>query len=331
MFDVFRAYGLAFLVASTEDILVRIRDIGYAYKIDAEGMLPKRLNFLLLEECQDWSNIFGTFKERKDSKKKPPWEDLEEILTQNFVQILNIHRRVNFLPNIGKNIKDGRTLYQTIEVSAAKGFREGKRGSYHEGTQLEVDKYSWAIACIGVALTSVWKKTQSFISSMVPNPFDVLLFSHRTIQNDLDKRVCLISANTALVHYSVRLTLLIAERKLSHNVKYESILFNVMQRTGQQPKPAGGGRYSLTFLEKLATTQEGIRALKEIDKKFPLSSRSKRIEQNLALALTDFLLRPTLENYRVFESLYIRGQINRKFYPWGKEELEELLKYVEIV
>jgi hypothetical protein len=308
---------------------VRIRDIGYAYRIDTKGVLPNRPDLLLLEEGEGWSHIFRA-KERKDSKKKPPREDLEEILTQDFMQILNVHRRVNFLPNIGKNIKDGRTLYQTIEVSAAKGYRERKRSSYHEGTQLEVDKYSWAISCVGAALTSVWKRTQTFISSMVPNPFDVLLISHRAIQKDLDKKVCVISANTALVHYSVRLTLLIAERKLSHNVKYESILFNVMQKTGQQPKPAGGGKYSLAFLEKLATTPEGIRALREIDRKFPLSPRSKGIEQNLALALTDFLLRPTLGNYRIFESLYIRGQINKKFYPWRKQELEEILKYVEI-
>jgi hypothetical protein len=103
-----------------------------------------------------------------------------------------------------------------------------------------------------------------------------------------------------------------------------------MRKTGQQPKPGGGGKYSLIFLEKIAKTPAGVLALHEISKKFPLSSRVKGIQQDLALALTDFLLRPTLENYKTFESLYVRSQINRKSHPWEKQQLKEILKYVEV-
>ena len=329
MFDVFRAYGLASII-SDEDTTARIRDSGYAYWVDVTGDMPENPDPMLFEDAEGWKRIFGTYRKRKDSQKQHPRDEVKELVTQNYSRILEVHRKPEFTPTIGRRVEDGRTLYQSLDVSAAKGYREEKKDVYHEGTQLEVDKYSWAIACIGAAWSGVWRWGESFILSLVPNPFDVLLISHRTIQNDLDTKVYTISANTALIHYSVRLAILVSERRLSHRVKYDSVIFNAMQKTGQQPKPGGGGKYSLNFLENLAKTSAGVFALKEIERKFPLSSRVRGIKQNLALTLTDFLLHPTLENFRAFESLYIRGQIDKKFYPWEKEQLEEILNYVEV-
>jgi len=329
MFDAFRAFGLASIV-SGEDTTARIRDLGYAYRIDTTGDILENPDPILFEDTEGWKRIFGTYRERKDSKKQHPRNDVQELVTQDYSRILEAHRKPDFTPTIGRRVEDGRTLYQSLDVSAAKGYREEKKDVYHEGTQLEVDKYSWAIACVGAAWSGVWRWGESFILSLVPNPFDVLLISHRTTQNDLDTKVCAVSANTALIHYSVRLAVLVSERQLSHRVKYDSVIFNTMQKTGQQPKPGGGGKYSLSFLENLAKTSAGILALKEIERKFPLSPRVKGIKQNLALTLTDFLLRPTLENFRTFESLYIRGEIDKKFYPWEKEQLEGILNHVEV-
>jgi len=331
MFDAFRAYGLASILGGREEVKVRIRDVGYAFWIDATGDVPKSPNPMLFEDTRGWVRIFGTYRERKDSKKKHPRKEVEELVAHNYDKILEIHGRTDFVPTIGRQVKDGKTLYQSLDVSAAKGYREEKRDVYHEGTQLEVDKYSWAVACIGAAWSGVWPPWgESFIIGLVPNPFDVMLISHRTIQNDLDTKVCTISANTALIHYSIRLAILISERQLSHRVKYDSVIFNVMKKTGRQPKPGGGGKYGLNFLENLAKTSAGVSALKEIDRKFPLSSYTKGIKQSLALTLTDFLMHPDLENFRAFESLYIRGQIDRKFYPWEKDQLEEILNHVEV-
>jgi len=332
MFDTYRAFGLALIISNEdEDNEVRIQDTGYAYLVEAKGKVSEKPDSVLFEDTNGWRRIFGTYRERKDSRKKHPKNEVEELVTQDYGKILETYRKLDFTPTIGHRVEDGRTLYQSLDVSAAKGYREEKRDVYHEGTQLEVDKYSWALACIGAAQSSVWRYGESFILSLVPNPSDVLLISHRTLQKDLDEKVCAISANTALIHYSVRLAILVAERQQSHRVKYDSVIFNVMQKTGQQPKPGGGGKYSLSFLENLAKTSAGVLALKEVDRKFPSSPHVKGIKQNLALALTDFLLRPTLENFRDLESLYIRGQINRKFYPWKKDQLEEILNYVEIV
>ncbi|MCW4046648.1 MAG: hypothetical protein NWE99_03675 [Candidatus Bathyarchaeota archaeon] len=329
--DTFRAYGLAFLVSglSEEDIEVTIKDQGYAYIIEAKGRIPTEPDPALFVDRKEWLAIFRTYKERKDSKKDPPKKDVEKIITEEFPQILSTHKDPTLMPDISGNVKNGKTLYQTLDIACAKGYREEKRDVYHDGTQLEIDRFTWAVTCIGAAWASVWKETGSFILFMAPNPSNVLLGSHRVIQKELDERICPISSNTALVHYATKVTLLIAEKRLSHTIRYDSVIFNVMQKTGQQPKPAGGGRYGLDLLEKLANSPAGKNALSRIEQLFPISSKITGDKQSITFALTNFLLRPTLTNFRTFESLYIRGQVKGELYPWNKTQLGELLKYVE--
>lgn len=340
MFDVFRAYGLAFAITGIQSSKVdaKISDRGYLYyvDVDGDGVLPNKPDPELFADSDDWIRVFDRGKWRKDAKKKPPKPDCEEIFNTKYQKILDLHSHMEYVPSIGYKVNDGRTLYQTFDVSASKGFREAKVGStYHDGTQLYVDKYSWSIACIGRVFFGVrvdrGGRKKGYALTVAPNPDEVLLHEHRQIRKDLDlKSLCGLSPNATLVHYAVKLSLLLAKRR--PNIKYGSIIFNVLQRTGQKPKPSGGGRYNLDLLEKLlnpAIIGVGIRILQKFDEEFELSA-IKGIRQDVALALTDFLLRPTLENFRTFESLYIRGQINRKFDPWKKDQLEELLNHVEI-
>jgi hypothetical protein len=330
MFDAFRAYGLASILSS-QDYLIHIHDWGYAYELKVPGEIPKTPDTLWFGDTEGWNRLFGTYRERKDSKKPHPKKDVEDIMTRDYDDIVNKHLRADFFPTIGRQVTDGRTLYQSLDVSASKGYREGKRDVYHEGTQLEVDKYSWAIACVGAAWYGVWRYSDSFILSLIPNPADVTLISHRTIQKDLDTRVCALSAATTLTHYAVRLALLIAERHLSTRLRYDNVIFNTMKKTGQQPKPGGGGHYEMTFLEELTKSDSGFLALKEIDRKFPTSQHIKGIKQRLAMVLADFLMNPDLESYRAFASLYIRGQIKQELYPWEKEQMEAILRHVKPV
>ncbi|MEM2842191.1 MAG: hypothetical protein QW201_02700 [Thermoproteota archaeon] len=336
MFDCFRAYGLAFLIGGLENYPVAyIRDSGPAYVIDVEGELPRYPNVEIFEktESNSWSMVFQTFKERKDLKGKPPLEDVREIATQDYGKILNLHSRRDFVPEIGTKVKDGKTLYQTIDVSASKGYREEKRITYHEGSQLQVDKFSWCIAAIGAAWFGVWprnlmRRDVSFSVCIAPNPEKVLLLTHRGIHQNVEKQLCPISANTAIIHYSIKLVKIAIVK--SDEVNYNEVIFNVMQKTGQQPKPGGGGRYNLKFLTDLVKTPTGHKALDHIDKYLlPTNPNIKGIKQDVALALSDFLLHPTLNNFKRFESLYIRGELNKELYPWEKPQLEELLRYVE--
>jgi len=334
LFDVIRAYGLGITISGIryEEPEVTIKDVGYAYVLEIEGEpLKEPDEELFVGDEIKWRQIFRTFKVRKDAKKKHPREDLEEIISQNFEKILEIHKRADFIPEIGKRVKEGRTLYQTLDVSAAKGFREEKRGAtYHEGSQLQVDKYTWAIAVLGAIHFVSWRESVDFMTILIPNPLDVYLLEHREIYNELEReRVCRISATTTLAHYSVKLAIQIAKRGKAPLVKYDSVIFNVMQKTGQQPKPFGGGKYSLDFLEKLAESPQGLEALEKLNHLFPLSRQVKGIRQDIALATAEFLIRPSFENFRRWESLYIRGYINKKLPLWDKSLLGEIIKNVE--
>jgi hypothetical protein len=335
MFDVFRAYGLAFSITGFQaEAEVKIVDKDYAYYIDiVNGSISDRPDAELFADINMWEGVFGKGKLRKDAKKKPTKIACEEILNREYKKILDLHSYTDYVPEIGNDPKDCETLYQTIDVSASKGFREEKMGStYHEGSQLYVDRYSWVIACIGRVFFGArivrGGRKKGYILTVIPNPEKVLLHEQRQFQKDLElKYLCGLSPNATLVHYAVKLFLLLTKKR--PNIEYSSIVFNVLQKTGQKPKPSGGGKYSLDLLEKLSMSRSGIKVLEEFDKEFA-SSYAKGIRQDVALALTDFLLHPTLENFRTFESLYIRGQIDKKFYPWEKEQLEEILNHVEV-
>ncbi len=157
MFDVFRAYGLALAISGRYGkYRTSIQDVGYAFKINVPTRsLPTEIDQGLLEEkMEKWEDVFGTFRKRE--KTKHPKERLKEILEEDYEKILEIHQKPDFMPKFGNRLKDGMTLYQSIDNSASKGFREEKRGyTYSEGTQLKVDKYSWAIACLGAAFFAV--------------------------------------------------------------------------------------------------------------------------------------------------------------------------------
>jgi len=165
---------------------------------------------------------------------------------------------------------------------------------------------------------------------LVPNPLEVFLLEHREIHSELDKEgICRISAATALTHYSIKLAIQVAKRKRAQMIKYDSVIFNVMQKTGQQPKPGGGGKYSLDFLEKLAESSQGLEVLEKLSRLFTVSRQVKGIRQDIALATAEFLVRPSFENFKKWESLYIRGYINEKLPLWDKSLLEEIVKNVE--
>ncbi|MBS7630100.1 hypothetical protein KEJ47_00760 [Candidatus Bathyarchaeota archaeon] len=335
LFDIFRAFGLGFAIRgiSYEDIEVVITDINYAYILDIEGEILNAPDPQLFIEAEpEWKNVFSTFRDRKDAKSRPPKEDVENIIKNEFENIISLHRDIAFIPNIGKNVKEGKTLYQSLDISGAKGFREEKKGNvYHEGTQVKVDKYSWAIGCLGAAITGTWREGNDFKITIVPNPYNISIGSHRQILEEMgQEKLCNISFSTTLAHFAVRLAEKIALRKYSYDMTYDSVVFNLEKKTSQQNKPGGGGKLGLGFLSALIDEDFGTEALKKFDQIFR-SGFVKGAKQSLALALTDFLIHPTLDNFRRYEDLNIRGNINEHVLLWDRRELEAIMKHVQIV
>jgi hypothetical protein len=332
MLDVLRAYGLAYTIsASSQEAEVMIQDYGHTYIISVKGDLPQTVSPQLFVDSDGWSRVFQTMRERKDATKLHPKKDVEKILKKELTKLLTTHEDPSFQPTLGNTIEDGRPLYQSIDVSAAKGFREEKRGqTYHEGSQLYVDKYSWAIACIGGAFFSSSYWGGDFILNLIPNPFKVWMLQHRQIRDDLKKEhICNASVNVALVHYSVKLARILMSRKEARNIKYSSVIFNTMRKTGQQPKPSGGGKYSLALLERfIQLGWDGGLALEKIDK-IMASGFVKGVKQELAFAFAELILHPSLRNLVRCEDLYIRAYINEGMSLWDKGTMEVVLRNVE--
>jgi hypothetical protein len=337
MFDAFRAYGLGFLlqgIGREEDLEITIRDMNYAFVLNLKGDIPNspdEQSFTTVEDS--WRRVFSTYRVRRDSKKPHPKQEVRRILTEEFDKILDIYRAVKHLPKIGGSVKGGKTLYQSLDLSAAKGFREQKLGStYHDGTQIKVDPISWALACFGAAFVGSWQSGKDFIVSLVPNPNKVTVESHRQIREDLKtEKICNLSANVALAHYSVKLSEMVARMKSGYGfINYNSVIFNVMRKTGQQAKPSGGGKYGLTFLNKVVNEDFGVETLQRINKLFRMGF-VKGIKQDIAFAFADFLIHPNLETFRRCEDLYIRGCIKENLALWGRAEMEAILKHAEAV
>jgi len=339
MFDVSRAYGLAFAlqgIATERDLEVKIEDKNYTYIITADGELQDFLDPQVLEVAEDGlSQIF------RNPKIKSSKGEVKEILTEEYGKILDLHRNPGYHPEIGKKVKDGRTIYQSLDVSASKGFREPKLGSrYIEGDQITVDKYSWAIGCLGAAIVAKRRSVGTEMRShdwitLIPNPLKVFVDNHRQIQEDLkaEKGICTISSTTAIVHYAIKIAKKVLESKESFDIKYDSIVFNLVKSTGHQTKPGGGGKYSLSFIDKVANEKYGYKALERLDEILRLGRLGfkKGLNQSLALALADFLIHPTLDNFRRCEDLNIRGYINENVPLWKEGELEAILRHVEVV
>jgi hypothetical protein len=330
LFDAFRAYGLAIAVKGFKPGDIKIEDFGSAYVVQFEGELPKYPDSQIFGG-DGWRRIFRTFRERKDAKRKHPKDIVKGVLVQDFNKVLQIHQDPDFMPQIDDKVKDGITLYQSIDVSAAKGFRETKLcKSYHEGTQIQVDKYSGAIAYLGAAHFGCWQEGVDFITCLLPNPFKVLFLSARQVQRDLtNENLCRVSSSVTLAHYSVRLMILLQKHKITDSeVAYDSVLFNVMRKTGQQPKPAGGGRYELDFLKEVAQERE---TLIMMDKIFNMGF-VKGIKQDMAMRLADFVLDPSLENFRKYQNLHLRAYLNKEKVPhWNDRTWGEVMKHVQNV
>ncbi|MEM1874845.1 MAG: hypothetical protein QXP51_04570, partial [Candidatus Hadarchaeales archaeon] len=124
---------------------------------------------------------------------------------------------------------------------------------------------------------------------------------------------------------------LLEERRISEEVVYDSIVFNIMRKTGQQPKPAGGGRYELEFLKSIASEEKGRDALNTMDEVFNMGF-VKGIKQDMASALADFILHPTLENLQRYEDLHLRAHLKREKVPyWNERSWTEVMKHVQTV
>lgn len=341
MFDIERAYGLAFLTSKiTGSSSIAVRDLGPMYVIESDMQIsdinenqkrdletlfadPSKFNYSLATQLRDRETVVNEAK---------------SVIVESVIELLKMHSTPSFAVKFStRKAENYATLYQSLDVTASKSFRELKMGlTYDEGGQLYVDKFSFSIALVGSAFFRHFRSTPDFLISIGPNPAEVNVLNHIAIQNDMKtERLCTISGLTVLSHYAVSLSLVLGERQEKGELlnSYDCLIFNEMRRTGKQFKPSGGGRFPLEYCLSLSKNGDGMEMLKIMEGIFRRGF-VKGNPQKLAFALAQLLSEPSLDNYSRCIDIHLRGYIekdkNKKISNlYNKASLQEAMKYVK--
>ncbi|WP_148882544.1 hypothetical protein [Thermococcus aciditolerans] len=325
--DLAKAYGLGIVVHTLSKGAI-IADTGSYYEIRSKNEpdfseLPKIRGYLG-EDIDEWGNVLATLSK---ARIKTLREDMVEFFTNedNIEQVLRL--KLN-----GKSV----TLPQSLELGASKGIRKAVLSSYSE-SQVKIPAEEFYLAVLGAINISVWKGSKDYVVAVYPLPLDTRVGDVYDIKHKLKKSVKGFHRAgyfSTVARIAVRLVK--EEKELmrggSFLPKIGGILYGVMMRTGNQPKPFTSGLFPLDFLHSLIGTLEGEEA---IDKWIEILDRTSYIKgyEDIAMALSKFIAEPTLENYYSYIRLHLRNELRSnsiKFGSYDADSLLEVLKNVEV-
>lgn len=361
MFDVSRVYGLALIldtVAGKTDERIILENFGTYYLIHGPEInetvdLEKDKAFLgLFEPSDGWSRIFLTItmaptidieNEKRKTKVlstiKEKTSQIQVILSSRLSKIVGNYSDIRYVPEISAKKKTGfDTIYQSIEVTAAKGFRRPVRDGYEEGGQVYAPLSDLSIAYLGGAHFIHWVRGDNTVG-ILPAPLRVIYKNHLELQKILkEKYPCRVSINTVLAHYAVSVAESMRKQKAnqtSYADRYSSLIYNAMTKTGNQWKPTAGGLFPIDFLQSLVTddvnVSEGILGIWDA-----LFRNARDGREDLALSLADFISRPTTDSIERHLSIHLRYSLSKElqkrkiFLPiYHNNQMTEVLKYVK--
>ncbi|NJE06356.1 hypothetical protein E3E36_09405 [Thermococcus sp. M36] len=325
--DLAKAYGLGIVVHTLSKEAI-IADTGSYYEIRSKNEpdfseLPKIRGYLG-EDIDEWGNVLATLSK---ARIKTLRRDMVEFFTNedNIKQVLRL--KLN-----GKSV----TLPQSLELGASKGIRKAVLSSYSE-SQVKIPAEEFYLAVLGAINISVWKGSKDYLVAVYPLPLDTRVEDVYTIKHRLKESVKGFHRAgyfSTVARIAVRLVK--EEKELmrggSFLPKIGGILYGVMMRTGNQPKPFTSGLFPLDFLHSLVETLEGEEA---IDKWIEILDRTSYIKgyEDIAMALSTFIAEPTLENYYSYIRLHLRNELRSnsiKFGSYDADSLLEVLKNVEV-
>ncbi|MGB4705075.1 MAG: hypothetical protein WBI18_08410 [Candidatus Saccharicenans sp.] len=349
IFDLCRAYGLAALLdnATPEGCIPVINDSGFSYLIDLpDEEIPNK--FLLNNESwyqffitdtneakeMAWNSLFLTDKQNWTKKV----QRVKKILSENLDKIIKEFQKFDHLPEISST--RGETLSGPLDPSAFKGLRGKTRADYSEG-QTKVDSYNWALACLGGAIAGRYKiqkaqgnKWNYYVTFPVPQRIEFNNF--RDIkQKTYTIGLKYISCQNAAAHFSVCLAQKMRElaaSKSKFSDRFSGVFYFSIVQSGQQFKPSSGGNLSLYPLMELAFSSNP-----DIDKVFEVWNylfRKGSVQgcEDLGIAITDFIMHPSIETYEKHVRIFLRYMVRREvksinFYT--EKSLREVINYVQ--
>jgi hypothetical protein len=325
--DLAKAYGLSILVSILSKSAI-ITDMGSYYEIQSKSdpvfsELPKITSYLG-EDIEEWGNVLATLS-------KAQVKTLRNSMIEFFTNEENI-KRILTLEFKGKPV----TLPQSLELGASKGIRKAVPSSYSE-SQVKIPAEELYLAVLGAINVSIWKGSKDYSVAVYPLPLGTRVGDIYTIKHRLKESIKgFHRAGYFATVARIAVRLVKEEKELmrgsSFLPKIGGILYGVMMRTGNQPKPFTSGLFPLDFLHSIVKTLEGEETL---DKWTEILDRTSYLKgyEDIAMALSKFTAEPTLENYYSYIRLHLRNELRSntiKFGSYDADSLLEVLKNVEV-
>lgn len=342
IFDLCRAYGLAILLdrATPEECIPEIIEAGHFYFIEVpevelkKGILKKNVGWHQLFVDNNWNKVFLTYKDKWPQQVKK----VKGILTEDLNKIEKTFQKLDNLPEI--STAKGETLSGPLDPSAFKGLRGKTRGDYYEG-QTKVDKYNWALASLGGSIAGRYSLQKSqgnkwnyFVAFPIPQRIELNNFLEIK-ESIYAKRRNYLSVQNAAAHFAVLLAQKMAEllsSRSQYSDRFSGIFYFSLVQSGRQFKPSSGGNLSLHPLMELVFS--GRPWISEVFENWNYLFRKGSVKgcEDLALAITDFIMHPTLESYethaRIFLRYIIKGEVKGENY-YNENSLREVINHAK--
>lgn len=341
-YDLSRIFGLGLILSKLSGTLVEVRDLGSYYVINVQKK-PKLENVEdlagLAEAGNNWDYLFLTARREKKKKKK----ECEEMIVNKEIIHSILKNYANLEPSFFYHVRKRRereTLYQTMDLSATKGFRERIRGrTYQEGTQIYISKEDFLLSVIGHLRFTIWKwisKQQLVMVLFSPSengieigggPFDARCIVEAVEKNFKAHRAGLFPT---LAYSALHLIKEILERKRKEKkfpkVFFSNLIFGSMSGGLYGIlKPSGGGIYPLDFLYKIMNSTKVAEDIIEYWIEI-FNSTNKNGYENLALCLSAFIAYPSKETLEKYLKVHLHFFLNKKIKLYQTEILKEVLK-----
>ena len=349
IFDLCRAYGFAILLSRSDrrEGSPVITDAGGTYAVALDGGEPSNVHLrdnpdwhALFEpgrppEGYAWDQLFITLKGEAGKRKKR--DDARAVLERQFDALLKNAASPGLVASLGR----GETLPGPLDPAGFKGLRGRVLSDYSEG-QTSVDSLNWALACLGGAVVGRyhWQRQATggvyYVAFAVPERIGV--HNVMDIRRDTSQvRLSYVSLENAAAHYALTVAEHFRQRyaAIGATDRFSGLLYFSLFQAGSGPtaqwKPGGGGWLNLGPLLDLA--QRDPHGAAKVFKVWDYLFRrgSTRGSEDLALAITDLVMRPSLDTFeghvKVFWRYLVKGVKLENLYT--EEALKEVAGLVD--
>jgi hypothetical protein len=341
IFDTCRAYGLAQLLRAVAQgtSVPTITDWGIRFSIN----IPSQIKATAFEDFDEWKAIFSgdnwqrvflTYKRAWSSQRDKVKKSLERRVTEILVKAETDGLTVGFE---GKFVLPG-----PLDPVGFKGLKGMTAGSYSEG-QTTVDELNWALGCLGAAVAQRYKiqkavgnKWEYFVTVPVPEEVRFSDF-HKVRQIVYDKGLAYNGVRNAAAHFSLLLAYAIREKGQGNPhfpARFSNVFYFSLFQSGQQFKPSVGGVVNVGRLIEIALSRPdaALEMFKTWDYLFRRGSAQGN--EDLAQAITELVMVPSLETYyrhaRIFNRYVVdRNKGVKRENLYTERALEEVMHYVQ--